>query len=42
MQSARKAEANQASERMVLPVLAVAFVMVLFVGGPAFVRILQV
>jgi len=42
LQSARKAEANEASERMVLPVLAVAFVMVLFVGGPAFVRIMQV
>lgn len=42
LQAARKAEANAASERMVLPVLAVALVMVIFVGGPAFARILQV
>ncbi|MEU5108468.1 type II secretion system F family protein [Streptomyces sp. NPDC021354] len=37
-----KAHANQATEKMVLPTLATAFVMLIFIGYPAFSRILAI
>ncbi|MEV6133624.1 type II secretion system F family protein [Streptomyces violaceusniger] len=37
-----KARANQATEKMVLPTLVTAFIMLIFVGYPAFSRILSV
>ncbi|MCX4673645.1 hypothetical protein OG453_44625 [Streptomyces sp. NBC_01381] len=40
--SDRKAEANEATEKMVIPALMVGFLMIVFIAAPSFVRIMSI